>query len=149
MQEARAQWSLTDPKVGYMVTHFVKLMVDGYMFIQASLEVAIDHGNQSAIVDVLSVLNLRRSLWTLDMALLVLPELRLIIRSNHNRWVSWKQSFTRPLHDQVLLTTCTRYVECACCTLKLLLRSFSAVISDNTNTPSTPAKAVDLAKEER
>ena len=58
---------------------------DGYTFIQASLELAIDCGNQSAIVDVLSVLNLRRSLWTLDMALLVLPELRLILRSNHNR----------------------------------------------------------------
>ena len=58
---------------------------DGCMFIQASLELAIDRGNQSAIVDVLSVLNLRRSLWTLDMALLVLPEVRLILRSNHNR----------------------------------------------------------------
>lgn len=55
------------------------------MSIQASLELAIDRGNQSAIVDVLSVLNLRRSLWTLDMALLVLPEVRLILRSNHNR----------------------------------------------------------------
>ena len=57
----------------------------GCVLIQASLELAVNRGNQSAIVDILSVLNLRRSLWTLDMAVLVLPELRLILRSNHNR----------------------------------------------------------------
>ena len=50
---------------------------------QVSLEMAVDGNNLSVLVDLLNVLQLKRTLWTLDMALIVLPELQLLIKSKY------------------------------------------------------------------
>lgn len=47
------------------------------------LEMAVNSNNMSVLVDVLNVLYLKRTLWTLDMALIVLPELKLLMRSKY------------------------------------------------------------------
>jgi katanin p80 WD40 repeat-containing subunit B1 len=107
LKDVRAEWSVYEPK--------------------ASLEVAINSGSQPVIVDLLSVLNLKRSLWTLDMAILVLPEDMHLLKSRHQN-----------------------YIMCAITNLKLLLKSFSSVIIANIRHPSTPTNAgIDIAKEER
>ncbi len=53
------------------------------MHFQVSLEMAVNSNNLSVLVDVLNVLHLKRTLWTLDMALIVLPELKLLIKSKY------------------------------------------------------------------
>ena len=66
-----------------------------------------------------------RTLWTLEMSLLVLPELHSLISSRH--------SF---------------HVKCACKVIKLILKSFGPVIKTNMATP--PAHGgVDITREER
>ena len=43
----------------------------------------MNSNNTSVLVDVLSVLHLKRTLWTLDMALIVLPELKVLMHSKY------------------------------------------------------------------
>ena len=58
-------------------------MVPCSVSLQVSLEVAVNSNNLSVLVDFLNVLNLKRTLWTLDMALIVLPELKPLIKSKY------------------------------------------------------------------
>jgi hypothetical protein len=44
----------------------------------------VNASNPSVLVDVLNVLHLKRTLWSLDMALIVLPELKLLLRSKYS-----------------------------------------------------------------
>ena len=70
-------------------------------------------------------MNINRTLWTLEMSLLVLPELQSLISSRH-----------------------ASHVKCGCKVLKLILKSFGPVIKTNLATP--PAHGgVDIMKEER
>ncbi|XP_019849309.1 PREDICTED: katanin p80 WD40 repeat-containing subunit B1-like [Amphimedon queenslandica] len=108
LQEVRSEWSLSEPK--------------------GALEVAVNSGDQSVIIDLLSILNLKRSLWSLDMAVLILPELRLLLKSKHER-----------------------YLSCATFAIKLILKSFASVIISNIRHQTTPTagQGIDLAREER
>lgn len=66
-----------------------------------------------------------RTLWTLELSLLVLPELHSLITSRH-----------------------ASYVKCCCKVLKLILKSFGPLIKSNLATPPSHA-GVDITKEER
>lgn len=66
-----------------------------------------------------------RTLWTLEMSLLVLPELHSLISSRH-----------------------ASHVKCGCKVVKLILKSFGPVIKTNMATPPSHG-GVDITKEER
>lgn len=107
LKKARSEWSVSDPKI--------------------ALDLAINSGNQAALVDVLNVLYLKRTLWTLDMAVASLPDLRLLFKSKYDA-----------------------YIVCGCNVLKLILKSFGPVIKTNmASPPSHGAQAVDITREER
>lgn len=104
IQEAYSKWSLNDPK--------------------PALEATINTGDQSATVDLLTLMLGKRSLWSLDMAVIVLPEVKPLLRSKKEV-----------------------YVKCACDILLLILKSFGPLIKVTVSTP-VGAK-VDLIREER
>lgn len=105
LKKVRAAWSPSEPK--------------------CSLELAVNTGNQAVLVDLLNVLNLKRTLWSLDMVLVVLPELGLLLKSKY-----------------------PSYVRCSCSCLKLVLKSFGPVIKTNVSVPPQQG-GVDLIREER
>ena len=91
-----------------------------------SLRRAINTGDQAILVDLLSVYNQKLSLWTLNTALVVLPELRYLLQS------------------QKLF-----FIQTAANTLKLILKNFGPVISINVNQPPPSGGGVDISREER
>lgn len=105
LKEARSVWSVSEPKL--------------------ALEVAINSGDPSALVDLLNVLHLKRTLWTLEMSLLVLPELHSLISSKHSS-----------------------HVKCGCKMVKLILKSFGPLIKTNLTTPPSHG-GIDITREER
>ena len=58
LQQARSQWSVADARVS--VSTACSLGCNEVHFSQGGLEVVINSGNQSAIVDMLNLLNLKR-----------------------------------------------------------------------------------------
>ena len=49
----------------------------------SAMEYVLDTSDQSILTDLLSVLNLRPSIWNLDLLTLVLPSVSLLIQSKH------------------------------------------------------------------
>lgn len=80
--------------------------------------------DQSLTVDLLNILNIKPSLWSLDLSLVMLPHIKNLISSHYES-----------------------YVSVGCSTLRLILKSFSQVIRSNKDPP--PSSAIDLSREER
>lgn len=91
--------------------------------IKTAVESAINMRDQAVIVDLLNILNLKRSLWTLDLCVILLPSLKDLLTSKYEN-----------------------YIMSACTSLKLLLKSFAGLI--NTTIKIQPS-GVDFSREER
>ena len=92
---------------------------------KTAVEQAVDYADQAVIVDLLSVIVLRPSIWNLDLCLHLLPPLA-----------------------ELLLSKYESYVAGAATALKLILKNFGTVIRSNIDSPSTSV-GVDISKEER
>lgn len=92
---------------------------------KTAVEQAVDYADPAVIVDLLSVIVLRPSIWNLDLCLHLLPPI-----------------------SELLLSKYESYVAGAATALKLILKNFGTVIRTNIDSPSTSV-GVDISKEER
>ena len=92
---------------------------------KTAVEQAVEFNDPAIIVDLLSVIILRPSIWNLDLCLNLLPPI-----------------------GNLLLSKYENYVTGASSALKLVLKTFGTVIKSNIDTPSTSV-GVDISKEER
>lgn len=105
LQLIRREWDMSDAK--------------------ASMESVIALNDKSVLVDMLNhVFCRKQSFWTLDLCLLVLPELKDLICDS-------KES----------------YVHCGCAVIKLILKMFGPVIKENMQAPT--GHGIDINREER
>ncbi|KAB7499121.1 Katanin p80 WD40 repeat-containing subunit B1 [Armadillidium nasatum] len=93
------------------------------------LKTAVDHalntGDQAILVDFLGILNLRPSIWNLDILTALLPPVSLLLQSKHES-----------------------YVSCGCDALKLMIKNFAPMIKSNMQGP-IHSVGVDISREER
>ncbi|XP_076047816.1 katanin p80 WD40 repeat-containing subunit B1-like isoform X2 [Oratosquilla oratoria] len=93
------------------------------------LMTAVDHalntGDHALLVDVLGVINLRPSIWNLDLLTALLPSVSLLLQSKHES-----------------------YVTCGCNSLKVMLKNFAQMIKSNMQGP-IHSVGVDISREER
>jgi katanin p80 WD40 repeat-containing subunit B1 len=92
---------------------------------KTAVEQAVDYADPAVVVDLLSVIVLRPSIWNLDLCLHLLPPIA-----------------------ELLLSKYESYVSGAAAALKLILKNFGAVIRTNIDSPTTSV-GVDISKEER
>jgi len=92
---------------------------------KTAVEQAVDVNDPSIIVDLLSVIILRPSIWNLDLCLLLLPTI-----------------------GQLLLSKYESYVNTSAQALKLILKNFAPVIKSNIDQPNS-CVGVDISKEDR
>jgi len=92
---------------------------------KTAVEQAVEFNDPAVVVDLLSVIILRPSIWNLDLCNTLLPPL-----------------------SELLLSKYESYVTGASAALKLILKNFGSVIRSNIDTPSTSV-GVDISKEER
>jgi len=92
---------------------------------KTAVEQAVSFNDPSVIVDLLSVIVLRPSIWNLDLCLLLIPPI-----------------------GELLLSKYESYVNTSASALKLILKNFSPVIKSNIDTPCNTV-GVDISKEER
>lgn len=93
--------------------------------IKAAVETASSMSDQSVFIDIMNVLVLKQSLWTLDLCGSVLFQLKSVFSSNYES-----------------------YIETGSQSLKLILKNFSQLIRSTLSTPPG-AGGVDLSREER
>ncbi|KAK0159154.1 hypothetical protein PV328_010075 [Microctonus aethiopoides] len=93
--------------------------------IKSAIDSAVVMNDQSVIVDLLGVLNLKPTMWNLDMC----------------------NSFLRPIAE-LLQSKYEMYVTVGCTALKLILRNFAPVIKSNVEAPLHTI-GVDVSREER
>ncbi|XP_071813788.1 katanin p80 WD40 repeat-containing subunit B1-like isoform X2 [Apostichopus japonicus] len=91
--------------------------------IKTAVESAINMRDQAVVVDLLNILNLRKTLWTLGLCVILLPTLKDLLTSKYEN-----------------------YVMSACSSLKLLLISFTSLINNSIKIQPT---GVDFSREER
>lgn len=89
-----------------------------------AVETAVHMGDQAILVDILNILLLKSSLWSLDICQLLLPSVQELIQSKYEV-----------------------YMQAGCETLKLILKNFGSLIKTNVTAP--PSIGVDLSREER
>ncbi|KAG8562297.1 hypothetical protein GDO81_015636 [Engystomops pustulosus] len=92
--------------------------------IKTSMDSAVAVNDLSVVVDLLNIINLKGSLWKLDLCLTVLPQI-----------------------DKLLQSKYESYVQTGCVSLKLLLQRFLPLITDTLSAP--PSVGVDISREER
>merc|ERR1712179_282385 len=92
---------------------------------KTAVEQAVEFNDPSIIVDLLSVIILRPSIWNLDLCLNLLPTI-----------------------GELLLSKYESYVNSSAAALKLILKNFATVIKSNIDQP-TSTVGVDISKEER
>lgn len=93
--------------------------------LKCALEGAVSMNDQAVLVDVLSAINKRPSLWNLDICVVLLPAIHNLLHSKY----------------EMYMTVC-------CDSLKLMLKNFASVIRTNVQW-SAPTLGVDISKEER
>jgi len=89
-----------------------------------ALEQAIHFDDQSIIVDILNVINLKPAIWTLDVCQTLLPVIHELLQSKYES-----------------------YMSVGCASLKLILKNFASMIKTNITAP--PGIGVDITREER
>ena len=92
--------------------------------ITTAVNTAVKMTDQSLIIDLLNVLNIKPSLWSLDLCNIILPSIKDLIISKYET-----------------------YVNVGCDSLRLVLKNFSQVIKSNLQAP--PHSAIDINREER
>ena len=92
---------------------------------KTAVEQAVEFNDPAVVVDLLSVIILRPSIWNLDLCLNLLPPI-----------------------GELLLSKYESHVTGAGAAIKLILKNFGTVIRSNIDTPSTSV-GVDISKEER
>nr|CAB3257952.1 katanin p80 WD40 repeat-containing subunit B1 [Phallusia mammillata] len=91
--------------------------------VMTSINAAVKMEDQALVVDILNILVLKPSLWSLDLCMKMLPQIKLLITSKYET-----------------------YMNVGCNSLKLVLKNFAQVIRSNLKTPPS---AVDISREER
>ncbi|XP_022091936.1 LOW QUALITY PROTEIN: katanin p80 WD40 repeat-containing subunit B1-like [Acanthaster planci] len=91
--------------------------------IKTAVESAVNMRDQAIIVDLLNIMNIKKSLWSLDLCVILLPKIKDLLTSKYEN-----------------------YVHCGCASLKLILKSFTSLIKSNIKTPPS---GVDISREER
>nr|XP_023682953.1 katanin p80 WD40 repeat-containing subunit B1 [Paramormyrops kingsleyae] len=92
--------------------------------VKTSLDSAVSINDLSIVVDILNILNLKPSLWKLDLCTSILPQIEELLQSKYES-----------------------YVQTGCTSLKLILKRFWPLISDTLTAP--PSVGVDISREER
>lgn len=92
--------------------------------VKTSLESASSMNDLSIVVDILNIVNLKPSLWKLDLCTAILPQIEELLQSKYES-----------------------YVQTGCTSLKLILKRFWPLISDTLTAP--PSVGVDITREER
>ncbi|KAI2662415.1 Katanin p80 WD40 repeat-containing subunit B1 [Labeo rohita] len=92
--------------------------------VKTSLDSAVSMNDLSIVVDVLNIINLKPSLWKLDLCTSILPQIEELLQSKYES-----------------------YVQTGCMSLKLILKRFWPLISDTLTAP--PSVGVDITREER
>ncbi|XP_071494465.1 katanin p80 WD40 repeat-containing subunit B1-like [Diadema antillarum] len=91
--------------------------------VKTSIESAVNMKDQAILVDLLNIMLLKKSLWNLDICVVVLPKLKELLTSKYEN-----------------------YVQTSCACLKLVLRNFTNLINQNIKCPPS---GVDITREER
>ncbi|KAF2353451.1 Katanin p80 subunit C-terminal, partial [Trinorchestia longiramus] len=117
------------PMLGALVGR-ARLLRSAYsLWISKDLRSALEHmlnaADQSALVDLLNVINLRPFIWNLDIVTSLLPSVSQLLQSKHES-----------------------YVTVGCNSLKLMLRNFGSMIKSNMHGP-VHSVGVDISREER
>merc|ERR1712055_12695 len=113
------------PSFGWPQTELSESEVTSSIIKGHSNMMAVDFNDPSLIVDLLSVIILRPSIWNLDLCLNLLPTI-----------------------GELLLSKYESYVNSSAAALKLILKNFATVIKSNIDQP-TSTVGVDISKEER
>uniref|UniRef100_A0A8C2H3H6 Katanin p80 WD40 repeat-containing subunit B1 n=1 Tax=Cyprinus carpio TaxID=7962 RepID=A0A8C2H3H6_CYPCA len=92
--------------------------------VKTSLDSAVSMNDLSIVVDILNIINLKPSLWKLDLCTSILPQIEELLQSKYES-----------------------YVQTGCMSLKLILKRFWPLISDTLTAP--PSVGVDITREER
>ncbi|XP_061103168.1 katanin p80 WD40 repeat-containing subunit B1 isoform X2 [Conger conger] len=92
--------------------------------VKTSLDSAVSINDPSIVVDILNIVNLKPSLWKLDLCTAILPQIEVLLQSKYES-----------------------YVQTGCTSLKLILKRFWPLISDTLTAP--PSVGVDITREER
>ncbi|XP_051946296.1 katanin p80 WD40 repeat-containing subunit B1-like isoform X2 [Xyrauchen texanus] len=92
--------------------------------VKISLDSAVSMNDLSIVVDILNIINLKPSLWKLDLCTSILPQIEELLHSKYES-----------------------YVQTGCMSLKLILKRFWPLISDTLSAP--PFIGVDITREER
>ncbi|KAL2088565.1 hypothetical protein ACEWY4_015464 [Coilia grayii] len=92
--------------------------------IKAAVDLAVSMKDLSIVVDILNIVNLKPSLWKLDLCTSILPQIEELLQSKYES-----------------------YVQTGCVSLKLILKRFWPLISDTLTAP--PSVGVDITREER
>uniref|UniRef100_A0A8C9TB75 Katanin p80 WD40 repeat-containing subunit B1 n=1 Tax=Scleropages formosus TaxID=113540 RepID=A0A8C9TB75_SCLFO len=92
--------------------------------VKTSLDCAVAINDLSIVVDILNIINLKPSLWKLDLCTSILPQIEELLQSKYES-----------------------YVQTGCTSLKLILKRFWPLISDTLAAP--PSVGVDISREER
>lgn len=95
-----------------------------YDNVRSAVKFCVDLSDPSLVVDMLSVLNVKKDLWNLDLCMILCPKLLDLITSPHRR-----------------------YIETGCCTLKLILKTFGHLLKSSISPPG--GIGVDISAEER
>jgi katanin p80 WD40 repeat-containing subunit B1 len=92
---------------------------------QAAVDQAVSLGDQAIMVDFLSVITLRPSIWNLDLCESLLPVIGDLLQSKYEM-----------------------YINVGCGAMKLILKNFASVIKSNIDSPIQTV-GVDISREER
>ncbi|XP_041749299.2 katanin p80 WD40 repeat-containing subunit B1-like [Coregonus clupeaformis] len=92
--------------------------------VKTSLDSAVSMKDLSIVVDILNIVNLKPSLWKLDLCTAILPQIEELLQSKYES-----------------------YMQTGCMSLKLILKRFWPLISDTLTAP--PSVGVDITREER
>ncbi|KAF7667822.1 hypothetical protein LDENG_00045500 [Lucifuga dentata] len=92
--------------------------------VKNSLDIAVSMKDLSIVVDILNIINLKPSLWKLDLCTSILPQIEELLKSKYES-----------------------YVQTGCTSLKLIITRFWLLISDTLKAP--PSVGVDITREER
>lgn len=93
--------------------------------LKCALEGAVSMNDQAVLIDVLSAINKRPSLWSLDVCVVLLPAIHNLLHSKYEM-----------------------YMSICCDSLQLILKNFASLIKTNVQW-SSPTIGVDISKEER
>ncbi|XP_070574118.1 katanin p80 WD40 repeat-containing subunit B1-like [Ptychodera flava] len=91
---------------------------------KTAVESAINMNDLAVTVDLLNVMCLKMSLWSLDLCVKLLPKIEELIESKYEN-----------------------YIHTGCQAIKLVMKGFSGLIKANVNSP--PISGVDISREER